>query len=119
LGFAAALAFLIADTDAFVASVLEGSRAVGAVSVAALLAGIGALGVAGCAVLAWARGWWGRGSRLHYTFIALGALAFTAVIAYYRFVEAPLALLGWPRARTRSKASRPFLRPRQTAWAFE
>ena len=93
LGFAAALAFLIADTDAFVASVLEGSRAVGAVSVAALLAGVGALGVAGCAVLAWARGWWGRGSRLHYTFIALGALAFTAVAAYYRFVEAPLALL--------------------------
>jgi hypothetical protein len=38
------------------------------------------------AVLAWRRGYWGRFGRLHYTLVALSALTFVALLAYYNLI---------------------------------
>ena len=51
-----------------------------------LLSVASTLGVLVHAVLAWRRGYWSLFGRLHYTLVALSALAFVALLAYYNLI---------------------------------
>ncbi|WP_246090212.1 serine hydrolase domain-containing protein [Nonomuraea deserti] len=45
--------------------------------------------VAGCAVAAWAKGWWGRPGRLCYTAVALAGVAFFKIAMTYNLLALP------------------------------
>ena len=43
-------------------------------------------GVFACTLLAWKRGYWGAFGRLHYSLVALSALTFVILLAYYNLL---------------------------------
>jgi CubicO group peptidase (beta-lactamase class C family) len=51
-----------------------------------LLSAALAAGVLACALLAWKRGYWGVVGRLHYSLVALSALTFVVLLAYYNLL---------------------------------
>ena len=46
-------------------------------------------GVLACALLAWKRRYWGFFGRLHYSLVALSALTFVFLLAYYNLLRFP------------------------------
>ncbi|MEU5155597.1 serine hydrolase domain-containing protein [Glycomyces sp. NPDC021274] len=90
--FIAIMAAYLADTDAFIVALLEGTPLVPLAAIPLALAAIATAAALVTAVLAWTRRWWTAGRRLHYTLAILGAAVFIAVTEYYHFVTAPLQL---------------------------
>lgn len=90
--FIAVMAAFLADTDAFLLAILEGTPIVPLAAIPLLLAALATAAALVSVVLAWGRKWWSTGSRVHYTLAILGAAVFIAVAEYYHFATAPLQL---------------------------
>lgn len=91
--FLAIMTAFLADTDAFVMAVLEGTPLVPLAAIALLAAALATVGALVTGVLAWARRWWSTARRVHYTLAVLGAALFIAATEYFHLATAPLHLL--------------------------
>lgn len=87
LAFPAAVLALASDLET---AALAGAPLLQVVFVPLQVAAATALAVVVCAVLAWWRGWWGPGARVHFTAVALGAVLLFGVAHVYHFIVAPL-----------------------------
>jgi hypothetical protein len=90
--FVGVMAAHLADTDTFIARILEGDPIVPLAAIPLLAAGVATVAALVTVVLAWIRRWWTTGLRLHFTIAVLGAAVFIAVTEYYHFLTAPMRL---------------------------
>lgn len=58
-----------------------------AIFILALVSALLTIGVLLCTLLAWGKHWWGTTSRIHYTLVALAALAFVIELAYWNLLS--------------------------------